>query len=66
MVHEDILLHLVNHATYHHGFVSTLLYTYKNKGADEPPQPNAGVLRYEAGEGFIIHRHDFAQVWYVI
>ncbi len=26
MTREDILLHLVNHATYHRGFVSTLLY----------------------------------------
>ncbi|MEM9638034.1 MAG: DinB family protein [Pseudomonadota bacterium] len=26
MSREDILLHLVNHATYHRGFVSTLLY----------------------------------------
>jgi redox-sensitive bicupin YhaK (pirin superfamily) len=34
--------------------------------ADDPTQPNAGVLRYEAGEGFVTHRHDFAQVWYVI
>jgi len=33
---------------------------------DDPTQPNAGVLRYEAGEGFVTHRHDFAQVWYVI
>ncbi len=24
------------------------------------------MLRYEAGEGFVTHRHDFAQVWYVI
>ena len=33
MVQKDILLHLVNHATYHHGFVSTLLYPHKTKGA---------------------------------
>ena len=33
MAHEDILLQLVNHATYHHGFVSTLLYPHKTKGA---------------------------------
>lgn len=29
MTREDILLHLVNHATYHRGFVSTLLYPIK-------------------------------------
>ncbi len=33
MTREDILLHLVNHATYHRGFVSTLLYPFKTKGA---------------------------------
>ena len=33
VAHEDILLHLVNHVTYHHGFVSTLLYPHKIKGA---------------------------------
>lgn len=33
MTREDILLHLVNHATYHRGFISTLLYPHKTKGA---------------------------------
>ena len=33
---------------------------------EHPTEPNAGVIRYEAGEGFVTHRHDFAQVWYVI
>lgn len=33
MTREDILLHLVNHATYHRGFISTLLYPFKTKGA---------------------------------
>lgn len=33
MTREDILLHLVNHATYHRGFVSTLLYPLKAKTA---------------------------------
>ena len=33
MTREDILLHLVNHATYHRGFVSTLLFPLKTKGA---------------------------------
>ena len=30
MTRQDILLHLVNHATYHRGFVSTLLYPLLN------------------------------------
>ena len=34
--------------------------------AERPTEPNAGILRYEPGEGFVKHRHDFAQVWYVI
>lgn len=33
MTREDILLHLANHATYHRGFVSTLLFPHKTKGA---------------------------------
>ena len=33
---------------------------------EDPTEPNAGLIRYEAGEGFVTHRHDFAQVWYVI
>jgi len=33
---------------------------------ERPTEPNAGFLRYEAGAGFKLHRHDFAQVWYVI
>jgi uncharacterized damage-inducible protein DinB len=33
MSREDILLHFVNHATYHRGFVSTLLFQLKTKGA---------------------------------
>jgi len=33
MTREDILLHLVNHSTYHRGFVSTLLYPIKSDGA---------------------------------
>lgn len=33
MTREDILLHLVNHATYHRGFVSTLLYPLRTKAA---------------------------------
>lgn len=33
MTREDILLHLSNHATYHRGFISTLMYPYKLNGA---------------------------------
>ena len=33
---------------------------------ERPDEPNAGFLRYEPGAGFRLHKHDFAQVWYVI
>ena len=33
---------------------------------DRPTEPNAGLLCYEAGATFVLHRHDFAQIWYVI
>ena len=33
MTREDILLHLVNHATYHRGFISSLLYPLPKKGS---------------------------------
>jgi hypothetical protein len=33
---------------------------------DRPTTPNVGFLRYEPGAGFPLHKHDFAQVWYVI
>lgn len=32
MTRAEILLHLVNHATYHRGFVSTLLYPHRLQG----------------------------------
>jgi quercetin dioxygenase-like cupin family protein len=34
--------------------------------AEQPTEPNAGVLTYAPGAGFPLHMHDFAQVWYVI
>jgi quercetin dioxygenase-like cupin family protein len=33
---------------------------------ERPGEPNAGLLRYEAGASFPLHKHDFAQVWYVL
>ncbi|MCC3861917.1 DinB family protein [Pseudemcibacter aquimaris] len=33
MTRTNILMHLVNHATYHRGFISTLLYPIKSDGA---------------------------------
>ena len=34
--------------------------------ADRPTEPNAGLIRYEPGASFPLHRHEFAQVWYVL
>jgi mannose-6-phosphate isomerase-like protein (cupin superfamily) len=32
----------------------------------DPTAPNAGTITYPAGTGFPLHRHDFAQLWYVL
>jgi hypothetical protein len=34
--------------------------------ADNPTVPNAGFVRYEPGAHHPTHRHDFAQVWYIL
>ena len=31
-----------------------------------PNEPNAGIITYLPGAGFPLHKHDFAQVWYVL
>jgi quercetin dioxygenase-like cupin family protein len=31
-----------------------------------PTEPNAGFLKYAPGASLPLHRHDFAQVWYII
>jgi quercetin dioxygenase-like cupin family protein len=33
---------------------------------DRPTEPNVGRLSYEPGASFPFHRHDFAQVWYIL
>ncbi|HZM33588.1 MAG TPA: cupin domain-containing protein [Burkholderiales bacterium] len=33
---------------------------------ENPTEPNAGLLRFEAGAHHPLHRHHFAQVWYVL
>lgn len=33
---------------------------------DRPTAPNAGILRLEPGAHHPVHRHDFAQVWYIL
>jgi hypothetical protein len=34
--------------------------------AENPAAPNAGLLRFAAGAHHPWHRHDFAQVWYIL
>jgi len=31
-----------------------------------PTEPNAGIVRYEPGGNHPLHKHDFAQVWYIL
>jgi hypothetical protein len=33
---------------------------------ERPTEPNAGILRLEPGAYHPYHKHDFAQVWYVL
>jgi quercetin dioxygenase-like cupin family protein len=33
---------------------------------ERPTEPNAGIVRYEAGSHHPLHHYDFAQVWYVL
>jgi quercetin dioxygenase-like cupin family protein len=33
---------------------------------DRPTEPNAGFVRYDKGAHHPLHRHDFAQIWYII
>jgi len=34
--------------------------------SEHPTEPNAGLVRYEPGSHHPRHRHDFAQVWYIL
>ncbi len=33
---------------------------------ERPTEPNAGLLHYEPGASFKLHKHDFAQLWYIL
>ena len=33
---------------------------------EQPTEPNAGLVRYEPGAHHPLHKHDFAQVWYIL
>jgi hypothetical protein len=34
--------------------------------AERPTDPNAGLVRYEPGSHHPFHKHEFAQVWYIV
>ena len=34
--------------------------------ARQPTNPNAGLVRYEPGSHHPLHKHEFAQVWYIL
>lgn len=54
MTREDILLHLANHATYHRGFVSTLLYPHKTKSSSS----DLTVFLRDVWPGIVTHIHE--------
>jgi hypothetical protein len=33
---------------------------------ERPSEPNAGFVRFQPGAGYPLHRHDFAQIWYIL
>ena len=33
---------------------------------EHPTNPNAGLVRYEPGSHHPFHKHEFAQVWYIL
>ena len=33
---------------------------------ERPTKPAAGFVRYEPGAYHPLHRHDFAQIWYIL
>ncbi len=33
---------------------------------EHPTEPNAGLVRYAPGSSHPRHRHDFAQIWYIL
>ncbi len=45
------------------GQLSKMLF---HPDAERPSDPNAGFVRYEPGAHHPTHRHDFAQVWYIL
>lgn len=34
--------------------------------SERPTEPTAGLVRYESGSHHPFHKHDFAEVWYIL
>jgi hypothetical protein len=45
------------------GFQSKMLF---HPRPERPTEPNAGLVRFEPGASHPLHRHDFAQIWYIL
>ena len=45
------------------GFESRMLF---HPSPERPTEPNAGLVRFAPGAGHPLHRHDFAQIWYIL
>src|SRR5215472_3435864 len=45
------------------GFQSKMLF---HPRPERPTEPNAGLVRFEPGSSHPLHRHDFAQIWYIL
>lgn len=45
------------------GYQSKMLF---HPRPERPTEPNAGLVRFEPGASHPLHRHDFAQIWYIL
>jgi mannose-6-phosphate isomerase-like protein (cupin superfamily) len=45
------------------GYQSKMLF---HPRPERPTEPNAGLIRFAPGASHPVHRHDFAQIWYIL
>lgn len=45
------------------GYQSKMLF---HPRPERPTEPNAGLIRFAPGASHPLHRHDFAQLWYIL
>jgi mannose-6-phosphate isomerase-like protein (cupin superfamily) len=45
------------------GYQSKMLF---HPRPERPTEPNAGLIRFAPGSSHPVHRHDFAQIWYIL